>query len=73
VPADVSVVGFDGIALGGLARIGLTTVAQPREQLAEVGVRLLLERIESGPAAPSRQILLEPHLIVRTTTARKEP
>jgi LacI family transcriptional regulator len=73
VPADVSVVGFDGIALGGLARIGLTTVAQPREQLAEVGVRLLLERIESGPAAPPRQILLEPHLIVRTTTARKEP
>jgi LacI family transcriptional regulator len=73
VPADASVVGFDGIALGGLARIGLTTVAQPREQLAEVGVRLLLERIESGPAAPSRQILLEPHLIVRTTTARKEP
>jgi LacI family transcriptional regulator len=73
VPADASVVGFDGIALGGLARIGLTTVAQPREQLAEVGVRLLLERIESGPAAPPRQILLEPHLIVRTTTARKEP
>jgi LacI family transcriptional regulator len=69
VPADVSVVGFDGIGLGALARIGLTTVAQPREELAAAGIRLLLERIELGPAAPPRQILLEPHLVVRTTTA----
>jgi LacI family transcriptional regulator len=76
VPGDVSVVGFDGIGLGALARIGLTTVAQPREQLAEAGIRLLLERVESGPDAPPRQILLEPRLVVRTTTAprtRKEP
>ncbi len=73
VPADVSVVGFDGIGLGALARIGLTTVAQPHDELAEVGIRLLLDRIESGPAAPPRQILLEPRLVVRTTTApRKE-
>jgi LacI family transcriptional regulator len=73
VPADVSVVGFDGIAVGALARIGLTTVAQPHERLADAGIRLLLERIDGGRAAPPRQILLEPHLIVRSTTARKEP
>jgi LacI family transcriptional regulator len=69
VPRDVSVVGFDGIGLGALARIGLTTVAQPREQLAVAGIRLLLDRIESGPAAPPRQVLLEPQLVVRSTTA----
>jgi LacI family transcriptional regulator len=76
VPADVSVVGFDGIGVGALTRIGLTTVAQPREQLAEAGIRLLLERIETGPAPPPRQLLLEPSLVVRTTTAPrngKEP
>jgi DNA-binding LacI/PurR family transcriptional regulator len=69
VPRDVSVVGFDGIGIGALTRIGLTTVAQPHEQLAATGIRLLLERIELGPSAPPRQILLEPHLVVRTTTA----
>jgi LacI family transcriptional regulator len=69
VPQDVSVVGFDGIGIGALTRIGLTTVAQPHEQLAATGIRLLLERIELGPSAPPRQILLEPHLVVRTTTA----
>ena len=61
--------GFDGIALGGLSRIGLTTVAQPRERLAEIGMRLLMKRIESGPAAPPQHVLLEPELVVRTTTA----
>jgi LacI family transcriptional regulator len=73
VPQDVSVVGFDGIAVGALGRIGLTTVAQPRERLAEAGIRLLLERIDGDPAAPPRRVLLEPELIVRSTTARKEP
>ncbi|MGH3002604.1 MAG: LacI family DNA-binding transcriptional regulator [Gaiellaceae bacterium] len=69
VPRDLSVVGFDGIALGALSRIGLTTVAQPRPRLAELGIRLLMERIENGPGAPPRQVLLEPHLVVRATTA----
>ncbi|HZQ16768.1 MAG TPA: LacI family DNA-binding transcriptional regulator, partial [Gaiellaceae bacterium] len=69
VPRDVSVVGFDGINLGGLTRIGLTTVAQPRERMAEVGFELLMERIEGGPDAPPRHVLLEPELVVRATTA----
>ncbi|MDE3023934.1 MAG: LacI family DNA-binding transcriptional regulator [Acidobacteriota bacterium] len=72
VPADVSVVGFDGIAVGGLARIGLTTVAQPHEELASAGIRLLLDRVAGGLEGPPRRILLEPRLLVRATTARKE-
>jgi len=72
VPGDVSVVGFDGIDAAGLARIGLTTVAQPREELAAAGIRLLLERVGAGPAAPPRTILLEPKLVVRSST-RREP
>ena len=73
VPRDVSVVGFDGIAVGALARVGLTTVAQPHDELARTGIRLLLDRIERGAGGPPRRILLEPQLVVRTTTARKEP
>jgi DNA-binding LacI/PurR family transcriptional regulator len=68
VPRDVSVIGFDGIELGGLSRIGLTTVAQPRERMAEIGMRLLMERIELGPSGPPRHVLLEPELVVRATT-----
>jgi LacI family transcriptional regulator len=69
VPRDFSVVGFDGIELGALSRIGLTTVAQPREQMAEIGIGMLMERIDEGPVATPRQIQLEPKLVVRATTA----
>jgi LacI family transcriptional regulator, galactose operon repressor len=72
VPDDVSVVGFDGIAVGSLARIGLTTVAQPYEELAAAGIRLLLDRVEDRVDGPPRHVLLDPQLVVRTTTARKE-
>jgi LacI family transcriptional regulator len=70
VPEDVSVVGFDDIALAGLARVSLTTVAQPREALAEIGSAIVLERIRDGIAGPLRQVRLAPELVVRTSTAR---
>jgi len=69
IPRDVSVVGFDDIAVAGLARVSLTTVAQPREDLARIGIELLLERIEGGPESGLRQRLLPPTLVVRGSTA----
>ena len=39
VPGDLSIVGFDDVPMAGLARICLTTVAQPREELAATGDR----------------------------------
>jgi DNA-binding LacI/PurR family transcriptional regulator len=69
VPADVSVAGFDDILVAGLARVSLTTVAQPREDLARIGIELLLERIEGGPDPALRQRLLPPTLVVRGSTA----
>jgi DNA-binding LacI/PurR family transcriptional regulator len=68
VPDDVSVVGFDGSRVAALHRIGLTTVAQPVEQLAQISVELLLDRLLSDPPE-RRHIRLEPELIVRTSTA----
>jgi DNA-binding LacI/PurR family transcriptional regulator len=67
VPQDASVVGFDGIALTALAGVGLTTIAQPREEMAREGARLLLERI-AGRAGGTSHVVLEPALVVRTTT-----
>ena len=70
VPAAVSVVGFDDIALAGLARVGLTTVAQPTDELARRGVELLLRRIDGGADLPLDQRRLEARLVVRASTAR---
>ena len=69
VPASVSVVGFDDIALAGLARVALTTVAQPTDELAREGVELLLRRIEGGADLPLHQRRLDAALVVRASTA----
>ena len=73
VPDDVSVVGFDGSRVAALHRIGLTTVAQPVEQLAQISVDLLLDRVRSESPAERRHIRLEPKLIVRTSTSAPAP
>lgn len=74
VPKDASVTGFDGIELGAHLRIGLTTVAQPRAELAERGFELLLDHIDDTVASHHlRRVTLEPELVVRTSTASPSP
>jgi DNA-binding LacI/PurR family transcriptional regulator len=68
VPADVSIVGFDDIAIAGLHRISLTTVAQPLDFQAERAVKLLLERIEKPRLRP-RHVSAPVELRVRGSTA----
>ena len=72
VPADVSVVGFDDIAIAGLRRVSLTTVAQPLDFQAEKAVSLLLERIER-PTLPLRHVSVPVELRERGSTARWPP
>jgi DNA-binding LacI/PurR family transcriptional regulator len=72
VPADVSVVGFDDIAIAGLRRVSLTTVAQPLDFQAEKAVSLLLERIER-PSLPLRHVSVPVELRERGSTARWPP
>ena len=72
VPEDLSVVGFDDIAIAGMHRISLTTVAQPMQFQAEHAVRLLLERIESPSIAP-RHVRVPVDLRIRGSTAAFGP
>jgi DNA-binding LacI/PurR family transcriptional regulator len=72
VPGDISVVGFDDIALAGLHRISLTTVAQPLHFQAERAVSLLLERIEN-PSIPPRHVRVPVALCVRDSTVAASP
>jgi LacI family transcriptional regulator len=69
VPDDLSVVGFDDISLARLARIGLTTVAQPRQDLVRIGIEILISRIEGRLTGPPRYIMPDAALMVRSSTA----
>lgn len=55
-PNDISVVGFDGIALSQFCVPRLTTVRQNTEQLAARGMALLLEAINGRPNAAHETI-----------------
>ncbi len=46
VPEDVSVVGFDGLAIGDYTIPTLTTITQPVQELAQRSLQFLLENIE---------------------------
>ena len=69
VPGDVAVAGFDDIALASSPVIGLTTVAQHIEGLAQRSVRLLLRRLEQGAGGKPVHEVLDPELVIRRTTS----
>jgi len=48
VPEDISVIGFDGIELGGYVTPRLTTIRQDERLLARRSVELLLQQIREG-------------------------
>lgn len=70
VPEDISVVGFDDLALSSHLPVPLTTVRQDFHAIGEQAVHLVLEQIQSRtPGAPNRRVTIPTSLIVRATTA----
>jgi DNA-binding LacI/PurR family transcriptional regulator len=73
VPGDVSVVGFDDIQSAAYATPSLTTVRQPLAEMGKRGAQMLLERIASRENGFPAEIVMEPTLIVRESTATAPP
>ena len=73
VPSDVSVVGFDGLALGEYSFPPLTTVRQDFKRHGHEMVDLVLEQAASGPLDGSRSIIIPTELLVRGSTAPPAP
>ena len=69
VPGDVSVVGFDDIQSAAYATPSLTTVRQPLSAMGKRGAQVLLERIENREKAFPSEIVMEPELVLRESTA----
>jgi LacI family transcriptional regulator len=70
VPHKLSVVGFDDVMMAGLARINLTTIAQPKETLARLAVDTLASRVEGHLSSDPIRQTVSCRLIIRGSTAR---
>lgn len=67
VPQDLSVVGYDDIELSAFINPPLTTVHQPKSEMARIAVECLVSKTWSEPEGFNRHIL-EPILITRKTS-----
>ena len=72
IPGHLSLIGFDNISATALSRIDLTTVDQPKRDMAVQAVDMLRDKIENGTQGYVHQILL-PTLIQRGTCRKLDP
>ena len=69
VPEELSIVGFDDVVMAGLARISLTTIRQPKPELANVAVEIIAARVQGELEGPPQRKTLDLELVVRGSTA----
>ncbi len=68
VPQQLSIIGFDDIALASFTTPRLTTIAQPKYEMGLMAAEMLVERIKNKELPPRRR-LLATELIVRDSCA----
>jgi LacI family transcriptional regulator/LacI family repressor for deo operon, udp, cdd, tsx, nupC, and nupG len=73
VPHDVSVVGFDDIALCRYLPEPLTTVRVPKFEMGERAAHQLIRHVEAKQAVPPQKVWLDSELVVRGSTAPPPP
>jgi DNA-binding LacI/PurR family transcriptional regulator len=69
VPRDVSVVGFDDLALLEYLAVPLTTVRVPMTEMGRLAAELLIAQIESATPVPPRRHFLDAELVARASTS----
>ncbi|MCD8347061.1 MAG: LacI family transcriptional regulator [Lachnospiraceae bacterium] len=67
VPADCSVAGFDGLDMASYYEPSITTIRQPRREMAEATIQLMFDLIE-GKQVESR-LIFDADLVIGSSTA----
>jgi len=68
VPDDIAVIGYDDIDFAGSAIVPMSSIRQPSRLIGHRAIELLLEQA-ADPTVPPRQVVFQPELIVRASTA----
>ncbi len=68
VPEDISIIGFDDIAMAAHANPPLTTISQPKYRMGRLAMQTLRRMIQGQPPPEEGYTLMESPLIVREST-----
>ena len=68
VPEDVSVIGFDDIAMLTYLPRPLTTVRIPKGDMGRIAARMLIRHVEAKGVEPPKKVYLDAKLMVRAST-----
>jgi len=71
VPDDISVIGIDNIRVASYYNPEITTVAGPVEEMGKIAAKLLLKKIKDDCYKVVQNVMLQPALIRRKSTAEK--
>lgn len=69
VPEDVALIGYDDIDFAAAAVVPLTSIRQPAALIGDTAVDLLLREAEGSESFVTEQIVFQPELVVRVSTA----
>ena len=72
VPEDISVVGFDDIAMAAHTNPSLTTIDQPKNHLGKLAMRMLRQMMQGEVMQGKGYTLVESPLVVRESTGARE-
>jgi LacI family transcriptional regulator len=67
IPEEIALIGFNDIEFTSMKGIELTTIGQKKYEMGAMAVKTLVERIEGRKTGSSKEIILEPELIIRKT------
>lgn len=73
IPEDISVVGFDDIAMAAHTNPPLTTIDQPKHRLGKLAMRMIRQMLQGEAIQGKGYTLVESPLVVRESTGAHEP
>ncbi|MGN9840467.1 LacI family DNA-binding transcriptional regulator [Nonomuraea sp. H19] len=71
VPEDLAIIGYDDIDFAAAAAVPLSSIRQPRELLGRTAIDLLLEEVAEPEQHRHRQVIFQPDLVVRESSAMR--
>ena len=73
IPKDISIIGYDDIPLSASLRPKLTTIHQPREQIAKNSCKCLIDKLQvAEDLSVKLNLAIRPHLVIRESCRKSE-